>query len=570
MIAIKADLQGIEESIVRPILIIAVDNIKTLLGLSKDIFTFFDSKDNLYKRKTKDGGLIGDNSDRDTVINIEHDETSEDGNELSLVPARPNFKPIYKDDDIGSIFTPVYHNRKITIHFKLSAKSKSKIFSIANKIRLYNSTDSMYCLHDFEYFYTIPNFLNKLLLEINNLKNKKLPDGEKLTFEEYLDKTFDERLDFGNTMDADITKSSLVIREKQLDVEGWIDGDLQSIKPEYDESGAVWYIEFDFTFVYEKPVTILVKYPILIYNSIIRPEFRTVIYSKEKKDDRRIRTGRMQALYDVTKREQDMDSSLAIKHPNYYIKVPEYDTDILPKPLGSYVRLMSILTIVDDNDPTLLFNLDEIPNFKFRDTYRDFLVNYEKDYIGGEYSSIFSLQLWKNNKRDYNNPIILEEDGTLRSTEPLDNKQIYRVSINLISDLRMLLGPAKDRLKEYVRKQLETNDKTKSLDEYIHYWQHINWQHIQQGVIKQVATDNIITDWISLFRPDVKELEKILTEGTTTTIGATSHNKNNYPGKVTIEYSPTIWTDILLSKIINIKIRTVQINSVSAIFEEKK
>lgn len=546
MIAIKADLQGIEESITRPILITAVDDIKSLLGISKDVYTFFDNKDNLYKRKTKDGGIIGDNSDRGATINVEFEESSEDGNELSLIPARPDHQPIYMDKDIQSSFQPIYHRRKVNIHFKYSNKSRSKVFSLANKLKIYTSSDAMYCLHDFEYYYTIPNFLNKLLLEINNKKNIRLEDGYKLTIEEYIDQTFDDRIDFANTMDADITKSSLVIREKQLDIEGYIEGDLQSIKPEYDDQSTVWYIEFDYAFMYEKPVTLLVKYPILVYNTIIHPFFRTMIYEKPKKDDRSIRTGRAQAMHDVTKTEQDYEDRLSIKSPGYYIPIPEYDTTILPKPLNCYARLTVVLTIMDEEDRTLLFNLDSIPSIKFKNTYRDFLLYSERQYIGDEFKSIFHIELWKNDKRDYQNKIILEEDGTLRSTYELDFRYTYRVSFNLVTDLSLLTQEAKRRLKSYVETQWTNNGIDTTLDDYKYYWKHINFIHLKNDMKLKIATNNIVTDWISLLKPDTETLNKNLV------------TVNDY-----------FKSALMLTKLNN-KLRTVQIDNISAMFEPKK
>ena len=551
MIAIKADLQGIEETVTRPIIITAVNDIKGLLGIGSDVYTFFDNKDNLFKRKTKDGGIIGDNSDRGSYIKIEHEENSEDGNELSLIPARPDFLPVYKDEDVGSSFQPIHHSRRINMHVKYAGKSRSKIFSIANKLKLYTSSDAMYCLHDFEYHYNIPNFLNKLLIEINNKKNYRIIDGDKLTIEQYIDQTFDDRVDFANALDGDITKSSLVIREKQLDIEGWVEGDLQSIKPEYDDQGSVWYIEFDYTFTYEKPVTLLVKYPILVYNSLIHPAFRTTIYEKPKKDNRAIRTGRAQAMHDATNTEQDPNDPLAIKHPNYYIPVPDYDTTKLPTPLNYYARLCVILTVIDDMDTKLLFNINDIPGIKFRDSYKEFIMNSERPYIGDEFKSIFHFELWKNNKKDYQNKIIMEEDGTLKTLYNLDYKYSYRVSINLLTDLSLLTQDAKRRIKAWVAEQIKSNITTTSLDKYKVYWQNANFQKMKRDLVEAIAKDNFITDWISITQPNINILNNVLTGNL-----------------ITDKTSDYFDVALKLTKLNN-KLRTVQISKISAMFEKK-
>lgn len=493
MISIKADLHGIEESVIRPVLVTTVNDVKKLLGISKDVYTKYDVRDNLQKRKTNTGLVIGDNTTYEDRIDIEYEEETEEGTELTLYPTRPDTKPIYIDQDVNSSIVPVYHSRTINVRFKYSNKSKSKVFAIANKLKLYNSSDSMYCLHDFEYHYMLPNFINKLLIEINNKKNYRLT--EKLVLEQYIDETFDERLDYANTLDGDLDKSNLVIRERQLDIEGYITDDLQSLKPEYDDSESLWYLEFAYNFTFEKPVALIVKYPIMIYNSVIDKYFRSFINQKEKKDNRDLRTGRAQSMYTAIDREQDYDSPVAIKPGHYYLVIPEYDTERLPKPSTRHARIMSVLTQVDDVDRTLLFNINDIPHVKFKETYVDFLLNSEAKYIANEFQSLFYIELWKNDKKDYQNKVILESDGTLRSTYELDYKYMYRVVFNIITDLSMLTIYGMDRLRAYYRQQLEQpKTQMKTLKDYHKYWEHVNYMKFKNAV----ENDNLITDWLSL------------------------------------------------------------------------
>lgn len=518
MITIKSELHGIEESITRPILIQVVSDVKTLLGLKKDIFTIFNPKDNLNKQKTESGDVIGKNTITADKITIEYEENSEDLGGINLIPSRPDFKPIYKDDDIGSKFTPICHSRKLTIQFRYINKSKSKVFSIANKLKLLPSSDSADRLHDLEYSYLIPNFLSKLLMEINNLKNTRIPDGEKLSLEQYIDNTFDNRLDFANTLDGDITKSELAIREAQLDIEGYFTDDLESLKPEYDDTEGAWVLDFTYELQYEKPVTLLITYPILIYNNVIDKFFRTFNNVKQKRDFREIRTGRAQDMYNVVQREQDVNDPLFLAPKNYYLKIPEFDTYTLPNNSSKYMRLCSILTQVDEIDNTILFNLNEIPKLKLKKVYYDYLL-LNRDHISKEYETIILLELYQDDKKDYTNKIYIENDGTLKSTIGLDYKKTYRVTLSILLDPDCLVTKFKEQLKQIVKADLNTQPRVDgtSILQFKKYYQHINYYYMYWDRIHNrdkfgniINYGNIIVDWFTIIQPDPDRLNKII------------------------------------------------------------
>lgn len=465
MLTTRIDLQGLEETVTRSIVIIAVRDIKRLLGITRDIYTTYDANDALIKKKNAVGEIQGENTFKEDMITLETSETSEEGEEVSLVVYRPDFKPIYEDKELRASFTPIYHKRKMSIKFKYSTKSKSSAFSIANKIRLFTATDAMYQVHDLEYYFLVPTFLVKLLATINNLKNTRLPDSEKLTLEQYINNTFDNRVDLTNTLDADLSKSTLVIREAQLGITGYMADDPYTIQPEYDDSFTSWNIEFTYEFTYEKPVTILVKYPLLVYNNLIPKPFRIFVNPNTRAEDnpRAHRTGRRYGIDPIT----TTNNPLKLSNDKYYLSIPKIDQEVLPKPADHLSRLFSVLCILDDNDPTLLFNIQDIPEVEIKEEILDYLMA-EREYITEDCNSLFYLELFKDNKKEYNNKIIIEGNGTLRTTYPLDYKGEYRVVLNICKDMTMLHINARKRLKDFILSQLGTNefkDKNVFIDE---------------------------------------------------------------------------------------------------------
>lgn len=453
MITLRTDLFGVEETITRPVLILVVSDIKKILGLEKDIFTTYDMKDSLVKKKNQQGKVEGDNTVKNDYITIEYDEESEEDNDTSLIPIRPDFFHIYRDNDLDTTFIPIYHSRKINIRFKFSTKSKGKAYAITNKLRLLTSDQGYYRRHKLEYHYVLSEYVVKLLLHLYNLKYNRIND--KVPFEEYLAMTFDDRLDSTNTLDGVAEKSSLVIREAQTDIPGYIEDDLHNIKPEYDEGTGYYTFEFSYSFIYEKPVTLLLKYHILVYNQVIDKMFRTFIKDswRVKPDYNKPMTERIQPGHDITYVDRTSDV-FRIRNNNYYITLPDFDNESLPK--GEYYlnKMFSVLSIVDELDRTLLFNLNDIPKIEFKTWMLQYILFSEREFITKKLESIFYIELFEDRKRS---DVVVEllEDGTLRTKTELDLTKTYRVVFNVINDLNLLSFASKKRLKYYLLNNMD-------------------------------------------------------------------------------------------------------------------
>lgn len=190
MLACRADLHGIDETIVRNVNIIVSKDIKHLIGVDADVYTIFNiDKEDIRRTKYKLGDVIGNNTMLEEMIIIESEETVQDEQDISLVSARPDYKPIYEDKDIPAFIQPVYLQKKVTVKFKYLNKSKSTLDAILNRLRIMITSEGTYREHNLEYHYVIPPYVVNLIAEMNNLKNKRLE--EPLAFEMYIQKTFE-------------------------------------------------------------------------------------------------------------------------------------------------------------------------------------------------------------------------------------------------------------------------------------------------------------------------------------------------------------------------------------------
>lgn len=486
MVKTRVELYGVEETVVRPVMISVVDGIKNLLSFDKEIYTIFTTNDKIVRNRDKLGNLLGKNTILQEGISVEAVDMIEDGMEISPIANVADQVPIYIDDDIDSSFIPIYINRKVIINFKYFSKSKSNVQALLNRIRLMTANDSMHKLHQLEYYYTLPNITVQLLNNINDLKNKR--ELVKPSLQQYIADRFDTRAEFVLSPDNILNKASLAIREAQVGVQGYIADDIHGLTVEYDDSYSGYYLNFNYEFYYEKPSSLQLMYPLLVYNSYINKMFRNFIKKDEPNNVNAFRSYGTRGLATFN----NPQSSLTILDNKYYLTVPSYDNYRLNKPTEFTVRLFSVLIKVSDENPYELFKLEDIPELKFKDNILHCLLTSEREFINSLHESIFHIELYKNNRVDPTNKVILDQDGTLRTLYPMDYRFTYHVVFNILTDLDYLSEDAKQRTRECIR------------------------QGIESGVATQTSTDNLLSSYITVLNIPPNEVEAALAADETT------------------------------------------------------
>lgn len=445
MISVKLELYGLDESITRPLLIQFVNNMLIILGIDNKVYTVYDPKDNLIKKKTDTGNIIGNNTTLQEKVEIDYDETVEEGISLSLQKVANNYSPIYVDNDIGTKITPINSKRRLSVNFRYLCKSKSLANGLLNKLRNNILEENLDSLASFQYFYLIPNTGCLILKTFNDLKNNH--NEFKLPLEDYLQEKFIEKIDFTNTLDGNIENSKLAIREKQLNIHIRTEDNPNEFKIEYDESTEFYTIEMNYSFVYTRPVSLVFEYPIMIYNQFLPNEFikytkRQEIYYKNSSFARY-----MQCVYNAGGHQDTYFNGFLDTYNGSHICLPAIDKNKIPDKSPYYKVFLSVLVQIKEGD-TQLFNINNLPNIEFSEKYYDFLIS-EKDFIGEQFQSLFYIQLEENDRINYNNKIKLDENGNLTTTYPLKRTNLYRVIFNIMINPMFMPNFCKLRIKNY-------------------------------------------------------------------------------------------------------------------------
>ena len=457
----KIMLQGLEETVTRPIQIIVANDIKKLLGLGRDIYIAFDPTDErIAKIKNQLGDIDHDNTTFEEYILLETEESTEEGTELYMTTVKPDTYPIYQDIEIDSYIQAINQRRQLDFTFTYRNKSKSLVHSLANKLKLMTGDDGMYYRHELEYGYNIPPFVIKLLSHFNDLKNKRKRPDRQLSFSDYLARTFDTRLDLGGNLGKGIDNYTLYIREAQVNLEGYISDSVHDIKPEFDENLNHWGITFRYRITFDKPVGLLLNYNMMVWNTPIAKEFR---------DFQHLENTSNRAVHPRSLRGVNLTT---IGHPIWhtrprkdYLTIPMEDNRLPNLITPRYLtRMFSVLTMVDSNDPTLLFNIDEIPNYRFKKSVHDMLLKSEYKWVGIPCCSIIFISLICGEVEQYENRIIMDAEGNLRTTKPMDVTKTYRVMFSLLNDLDMLNPGSTRRINRFIDDEMDAyREKYKNL-----------------------------------------------------------------------------------------------------------
>lgn len=444
----RVNLHGLEESITRPISISVTKDILKQLGIQKDVYTNFDPKEKLRRRKNNIGNIVHLNTKLDEFVAVEVNENSVDDMELSLLVHTPDTYPIYQDLEIPAYIQAMSHRRKLTLTFKYYNKSRSQVDAICNKLRAMTTNDGMYRRHSLEYSYALPNIINRFLIHMNDLKNIRLEDKDKLSIDQYATKYMDNRLVLGGSLDNVPEKFTPYIREAQVYLEAAITEPLHEIKSEYEDEDSMWSLYFTYELQYEKPIALVLEYPMVVWNTMIDEfwysfeEYETVtnraVYRRSEKD-----------LMNLVQRHPSTD----VRPRNNYYTIPLHDDRVSLELPSFMTRMFSVLVTVDPDDPTFLFNpFTDLENVGFKKVIERFILEHDYSHIGKLYESIINISLVEGNYQhvENHNVLYMDKDGNIRSKEPLDLKKIYRVMFNIFNDLDYLTPKTQKRLSNYL------------------------------------------------------------------------------------------------------------------------
>ena len=329
-------------------------------------------------------------------------------------------QPIMEDKEVLFLVRPrtIFTTYRITI--KYFSRDKNRVLKIINLLRETDSINLNNIIISAEYYYTIPLTLLKLIHRISKLKN--------VNYGEYFKSIQLVKTDFIKSREG---LEIPVIREKQGGVLAYNTTDPYEIKPEKDDQYG-YYAEMIFELDVEVPTSLMVTYPILVYNKLIGDDF---IPRQNLSLPLPINSEFNKAFY----RLNDMGFRASVLKGRPLVYVPTIDEFPYAEfPLrDGHVRLLSILLMLDEKDPYQIMNLNELRDLGIN----DFIYDYMKTRIGRSMFvpvyDLFQFELFEDfYLKDLE--LYLDKDLNIRSKKPINIKSQYRLALNVVRDLKYL------------------------------------------------------------------------------------------------------------------------------------
>lgn len=445
----KMMLYGLESSIDNPLDITLSVDIKRILGIDVSIYTVFNTESHDKLDNTGLGGTRNNNTIVPEYVHIESTEETEDSSGTMMHPERYTDYNIFQDPDIGVQVGTLRYKRKRTINFTFYSQSKARVYSMIEKIRSFDIYNCGRKKHKLEYYYDLPPDFLHFINHVRELKNKRLDEEDQLDLVDYINKYSIQKISRVNTTEATPYKFNLSIREHVYDVDSIPTTDTYAIEKEEGET-SYWSFTITYDIWYQKPVMLILKYPVLIYNTPIDAKYtkvaaRPVIRCPVQGTPDLMYRG----LFYIGRPHSDYKG---IRYINRLVIPLVDDFDNFPEDY-KYANICSMLIIVDDKNPYNVCNIKHLPHYTIKEGFINYLLE-DPSEATTLHGDLFSFLLYKDGVPDYKNKITLDKEGNITTEFPMEIKSTYRIVIRILRDLDYLKESSLRRLQKYVHEQL--------------------------------------------------------------------------------------------------------------------
>lgn len=338
-------------------------------------------------------------------------------------------RTVFYDAESGVYIAPVRKDATIEIEFTYNASSAAECRDWRNRMQQYLERRMEILTHKLAYTYPIPVEQVASLKHIHALREKgSQPYGQ--TLPEYLKEKFSTNVTVRSQVAGG--RSQFVVEETQHDIQGTF---LFDEVPKSSKDETVHQISFTYRINYEKPYAMVMEYPLVVNNHLVSSDLLPNLNVNEQLElDRSVVRGWFDGVIEVTEPTQARVGGYSI---------PDSDTWKVPHPPRDTGSIFRILITVDESDPTLILNINELGKYRLNEDIVEMMR--QAGNMLFEYAHCPVLVQFYENDRNVNAKD-LEFDGTeLRvRNRTLNPRNSYHLRIALITNLAMLSEPAID------------------------------------------------------------------------------------------------------------------------------
>ena len=432
-------IAGTEETVLKPIVNTIAKDLLDILKLNNtEDFTVNYNGIPILKEYYSGSSTV-DKSLRSNLLEVTLKEEPLQEMELVRVPIHPDTVPFFKDEETHTRTLTAYRTIKINFNFLLKSKSRSFINKVIDLLHIYKIDGAMHNHHNIQISYQIPNVVKQFIKEIYDIKNSVEPVDIKV----YMDKTFNKNcIDLYESLDANLVNSTLASKEYQNDVLGYFLGEF--VEVDKDKDGVYHTLPLNYIVTYQKPIAVHMEFPYLIYNKKLS---NTFIAPGKDYVERNFRNHEKELIEFLYKKPL-----FGINKQGYYLTYPRNDDFSVRDRLYGYCPIISMLCVVDKNDPRDLFNIHMMGGIDFIDPIKDFIIS-QRDYVTKYPESLFYFSIYEDDCLK-SHMLTLDELGNFKTVKDMSIKSTYRVLIYICSDISIIPMPNRKTIIDFLNQDM--------------------------------------------------------------------------------------------------------------------
>lgn len=378
----------VHRSVTRPITMDIIREVLTLVGIKPDDFR---TKMLGYAEAETVPGSTLDDRDNAPPNRLSTDEKlvmeiKEEDMDMNTTPVLyPNRNSIFKDEALRINMKPVLSLVKATVSVVITVPSRVRAHNWLMETRRRIHQGNLTNYHTVDYHYPIPKPFTYYLIEMHAMRERVEPLNE--SFGEWVKRCFVNRWTIVSNLNGQ--DQLFAIQEKQTNIYGSFDFDFEPEKADKDSDNAGgWQIQFDYTFHYQRPDSVVFEYPLVIHNQLLPIEMINTVVADHRATYEGY-SGQTDTAYDnivFARNKYGMTVLPGIPEPLFDDWFPRHE------PLN-HLQISRTLTTIDATDRRWSLSLDD---FSSDYEMKPSVIRFMKDVTSKmlrEYHCVFHVKL---------------------------------------------------------------------------------------------------------------------------------------------------------------------------------
>lgn len=425
------------ESVSRPIIYSILETIKKYLLIRDDVRVIFPGDIGSWTQTT--GGLKDTTkesqftSSRYMEVTVNQDPVESNLNSTAVYYAE--IPPIILDPDLKIEVTPVYSRTHVELDVRFVTYNKDESFRWYYNARTQIAKMQDIYINTISYHYPLPDPLMDLIETIYILKEKVGANNE--SFQEYVLRTFTKKAVTIAALDG--TGQRVAIAETQTRLLGRFVFDPLPEKPELIDDIQAWVCTFKYIFTYDLPMSLNLKYPIMVHNQFLPEPFLDYSFDPYHLDDKDLIFPKTLAALRAFEPDRMWSDSPVFT-------IPKFDTFTPNHTINGMKVIFTAMIQLAENDTQSLLSLYDLDYLELSDSILSFISNVEYKYITTPFSSIFNISLYAEDSLQISSILTCSPELNISSSVPLNIKKTYRIVFSVVTDWQTLTSDAVYRL----------------------------------------------------------------------------------------------------------------------------